>query len=312
MKLVFSFLILLLSTQSFAISIWPTIAFVKGADLCQYQDAYGRSRSEMAQEMVDQASQLMSSGASGSEALKMLVAIDGLIDKNRRLAVQGYGLDVTLEATLKSYVDKLYQDLRPRNKNINFNHAMPIVDVVRAIRNGQRPGYLDDNLMNKLDAIAYGTYAYAPDCRGNILVTIHVMKKDGSTLNFQAQGKPQYVMSDIAARMFEMFQRAQFPSTVRMGSRTLQLIGAPGTPVDSAPSPDLAEQSCEMIDARLPTRNEYEYLSMLGDWNGGIGLGHKVWALKDDYVLAPDLRNPTPVRQVWEVNAREYMYYCVR
>ncbi len=312
MKILLSTLLFLLSLNSYAFSIWPTIAFIKGADLCQYQDAYGRSRSEMAQEMVDQASQLMSSGATGAEALDMLVTIDALIDKNRRLAVQGYGLDVTLEATLKSYVDKLYQDLRPRNKNISFNHAVPLVDVVNAVRNGQRPGYLDNNLLNKLDAIAYGTYAYAPDCRGNILVTIHVIKKSGETLNFQGQGKPQVVMSQIAARMFEMFQRAQFPSSIRMGSRTLQLIGAPGTPVDRAPSPSLAEDSCEMIDARLPTRAEYEYLSMLGDWNGGIGLGHKVWALKDGYVLAPDLRNPTPVRRPQDVNAREFMYYCVR
>lgn len=312
MKFVLVAMCTLVSLNSYAINLWPTIPFVKGADLCQYQDAYGRSRSEMAQEMVSQAERFLNAGASGKEALDLLVGIDALIDKNRRLAVQGYGLDVTLEATLKSYVDALYQQHRPRSKNISFTHAMPIVDVVRAVRNGQRPGYLDQNLLAKLDGFAWGTYAYAPNCRGDILVTIHVVKNSGETLNFHAQGKPQYVMSTIAARMFEQFQRAQFPSFVRMGRGTLELVGAPGAPVDSAPSPRLAEQACDMIDARLPTRSEYEYLSMLGDWNGGIGLGRQVWALSDGYILAPMLRNPTPVRRPSDVNEREFKYYCVR
>tara|TARA_R110000868_G_scaffold242548_1_gene498059 strand:+ start:25984 stop:26922 length:939 start_codon:yes stop_codon:yes gene_type:complete len=312
MKIFITALLALVSFNSFAINLWPTIPFVKGADLCQYQDAYGRSRSEMAQEMVSQAERLIKSGASGKEALDLLVTIDALIDKNRRLAVQGYGLDVTLEATLKSYVDALYQQYRPRSKNISFTHAMPVVDVVRAVRDGQRPGYLDQNLLSKLDGFAWGTYAYAPNCRGEILVTIHIVNNDGSTLNFHAQGKPQYVMSTIAARMFEQFQRAQFPSRIRMGSRTLELVGAPGAPVDRAPSPFLAQQACEMIDARLPTRTEYEYLSMLGDWNGGIGLGLKPWALADGFILAPTLRNPSPIRRPSDVNDREFKYYCVR
>ena len=305
-------LVLLFSANAYALSIWPTIPFIKGADLCQYRDAYGRSRSEMAQEMAQMAKDFMQAGAKGEEALQLLVAIDALIDKNRRLAVQGYGLDVTLEATLKSYIDGYYQNLRPREKKITFTHANALVDVVRAVRGGQRQGYLDDNLIKKLDAFAYGTYAYAPNCRGDILVTIHLVLQSGETINFVGQGKPHYVMSQIGSKMFEQFQRTQFPSTVRMGNSTLRLVGAPGAPVDSAPSPELAEDSCRMIGARLPTRGEYEYLSMLGDWNGGVGLANNRWALAHGYILAPDLRNPSPVRRPWEVNDREFKYYCVK
>ena len=310
-RLVLAFMALF-ATNSFAISLWPTIPFIKGADLCQYQDAYGRSRSEMAQEMAQMATQFMRSGATGKEALDLLVAIDGLIDKNRRLAVQGYGLDVTLESTLKSYIDGYYQNLRPREKKITFTNANALVDIIAAVRNGQRIGYIDNNLLNKLSGFAYGTYSYAPNCRGDILVTIHIILHSGEQISFQGQGKPQVVMSQIGSKMFEQFQRTQFPSRVRMGSRSLELVGAPGAPVDSAPSPELAEQSCEMMDARLPTHTEYEYLSMLGDWNGGVGLGNKRWALADGFILAPDLRNPTPVRRPWHVNDRSFMYYCVR
>ncbi|MFP5384451.1 MAG: hypothetical protein ACLGHN_00130 [Bacteriovoracia bacterium] len=312
MKRLLFTLALLTSMNAMAVNLWPTIPFVRGADLCQYQDAYGRSRSEATQEFAQVAERLMRAGATGQEATDLLITIDALIDKNRSLAIRGYGLDVTLEATLKSYVDRLYQDLRPREKKINFKSTAPLVDVVNAIRNGQRHGYIDERLLQALSGMAWGTYSYAPGCRGEILVTIHIILKDGDTINFEAQGRPEIVMSAIAARMFERFQRTQFPSTITIGGKKLELVGAPGSPVDRAPSPELAEEACRMIDARLPTKMEYEYLSMLGDWNGGVGLNDKVWALANGYILAPRLRNPTPVRRPWEVNDREFLYYCVR
>ena len=310
-RLLFS-LVFLTSMNAMAINLWPTIPFVRGADLCQYRDAYGQSRNEAIREFTGLAERLLQAGANGPEATDLLVTMDALIDKNRDLAIRGYGLDVTLEATLKSYVDRFYHNLRPREKKINFKSTAPLVDVVNAIRNGQRHGYIDNKLLKSLSGIAWGTYSYAPGCRGEILVTIHIILKDGDTINFEAQGKPEIVMSAIAARMFERFQRTQFPSTVVMGGRKLELVGAPGSPIGRAPSPQLAEDACSMIEARLPTRQEYEYLSLLGDWNGGVGLNDKVWALANGYVLAPMLRNPSPVRSPFEVNEREYLYYCVR
>jgi hypothetical protein len=51
------------------LSLWPTIPFVRGQDLCQFQDAYGKSRSELAQEMTGLLKDLLSYGAEADEAL---------------------------------------------------------------------------------------------------------------------------------------------------------------------------------------------------------------------------------------------------
>ena len=74
----------------------------------------------------------------------------------------------------------------------------------------------------------------------------------------------------------------------------------------------IAKQACQMVQARLPTENEYEYLSILGDWNGGVSLNHMFWALPDRQVLSPDTRNPTPVRSHAEVQFAPVNFYCVK
>lgn len=294
------------------VDIWPSIPFIRGADLCQYRDAYGQTRSESMQKMVRLAKDLMSAGAYGSEAFEMLIGFNELYERNQALATRGQYLDVTLESTLKSYLDKFYRDIRPLEKKMSFTHVNDILSVVRAAMNGQRDGNLSDEQLERLDYIAYGTYTLAPNCRGDIQVTIHLIGKDGVSESFLAHGRPETVMSQIASDLFTKFQRTQFPSTIRVGRTNLTLVGALNGSVDKTHSPQLAVQACDMLDARLPNQLELELLDARGDWSGGVSLNDKTWAMPNGKIYAPYLRNPTPVRNPWEVNAKEFYYYCVR
>jgi hypothetical protein len=88
---------------------------------------------------------------------------------------------------------------------------------------------------------------------------------------------------------------------------------SPGMDVSVAPTPRSAEMACQGIKARLPTEDEYEYLSNVGDWNGGVTCSrNKLWAMANNMVMAPDLRNPSPVRPVTEFPGQVFSYYCVR
>lgn len=294
------------------IDIWPSIPFIKGADLCNYADAYGQTRTEYMGSMVGNAERLLQSGATGSEALKLLVAFNSLYDRNQAIATQHQYLDVTLESTFKAFFDQYYRDLRPKIKRVSFTHVADIQSIVHAARNGQRAGVLTNAMLAKLDFIAYGTYAYAPSCRGDILVTLHLVGRDGRTDNYEAQGKPATVMSQIASKIFEQYQRTNFPNTARIGNRQVQLIGALNGTVDQASSPELAAVACETLGGRLPNQLELELLDAYGDWNGGVSLGDKVWAMPGGKVYHPGLRNPSPVREVWEVNDKSFYYYCVK
>lgn len=293
-------------------NIWPSIPFLKGANLCNYSDAFGQTRSEYMNSMVGHARDLMESGALGNEALDLLVSFNGLYDRNQALATRGKYLDVTLESTLKSYLSSYYRKLQPRNQNISFKHTNKLVDIVSATRNGQRPGYINDEMIEQLDFIAYGSYSYAPNCRGNIVVTLHLVGRSGETTSYQGTGKPSVVMSQIASKIFEDFQRTKFPSKLKLRNKTITLISAPNGSIGTAYSPRNAAQGCEMVGGRLPTSHELEMIDLYGDWSGGVSIGNTVWALPNDRVYHPGLRNPSPVRRVSEVNDRSFKYYCVR
>lgn len=295
------------------VDIWPTIPFIRGADLCAYKDAYGQSRSEYMNSMINHAKSLLNSGAKGKEALDLMVNFSNMYDHNKAIAMHNpYLYDVTLESTLKTFVDDYYHNLKPRTQRLSFTHVNDIQSIVNAARNGMRDGWLDQNLLNKLDYIAYGTYSLAPDCRSSMLVTIHLIGRNGQSINYRGEGHPSVVMSQIASRMFEDFQRTQFPSTLKIGNKTITLVGGLNGSVDRVPDPAYAEDACSTLDARLPEHKELEMISMYGDWNGGVSVKEGTWALPNGKVFADRLRNPSPVREKFEVNADEYLYYCVR
>ena len=303
------------STTSYAaapLSLWPTIPFIRGQDLCQFQDAYGKSRNELAQEMAGRLKDLLSFGAEADDALDSLLAIDALIDKNRRLASSGQAMDLTLEASLRAALDGLYREIKPKDRKLTFLNPTPLLDLLRELRSAQRQSTLNQQQLAKISGFAWGTYAYGPGCRGDLLVTLHIELGSGASHSFQAQGRPESVMTAVAAQMFKQVQRTVFPSVVNMGKKSLTLLGAPGSPIGMAPTPAVAEAACAAGRGRLPLLDEYEFLSALGEWSGGVALDHSYWALADGHVLAPDLRNPSPVRHPEDVNSNEIYFYCVR
>jgi hypothetical protein len=221
-------------------------------------------------------------------------------------------MDITLEATLKASVNSLSRNITPQNTRLEFANPASHEDILDSLRKNQRFDSKDIALLSKVKGFVWGTYSYSPGCKGDVLVTLHVVLPKGESVSFQDVGKPETVMRKIAAQMVMHFQKTSFPSMVIMGKRILVLVGAPGSSINQAPNPSIARQACQMVQARLPTENEYEYLSILGDWNGGVSLNHLFWALPNRQVLSPDTRNPTPVRSHAEVQFAPVNFYCVK
>ena len=294
------------------ITLWPTIYFLRGQDLCQYQDAFGSSRNEQVTLAVNHLKELISLGVTAPEATHALQEIDGLIDKNKQMATEGDGMDITLEATLKASINAVSRNLNPQNTRLEFANPGTTQALIQSLKNKKRFESEDLVLLSKVKGFLWGTYSYSPGCKGDVLVTIHAVLPKGESVSFQDQGKPENVMTKLALQIVRHFQKTSFPSMVMLEHKILVLIGAPGTSVNQAPTPSIAKTACKMFHARLPTLQEYEYLSILGDWNGGISLDHLFWALNDNEVLSPDTRNPSPVRKHAEVHYAEVNFYCVK
>jgi hypothetical protein len=294
------------------VNLWSTIPFIRGQDLCQYQDAYGRSRSAARNEMVRDVKALIAMGAQAQEASNVIVTLDNLIDKQRQAASLGLGMDVTLEALLKASLDQIYREVNPKNKKISFFNPNTLMDLLTTLKDQQRQGQLERKQLAQISGIGWGTYAYAPSCNNEILLTLHVALNTGETVNFSAKGEVEWAANRIALMLFNQFQTTRFPSEVTINGKHLTLVGTAGSSVSHTPSATMAEKSCTSIKARLPTVDEYEALGIMGDWNGGVTLKYDVWALAGNKVLAPSLRSPSPIRDPEEVRGEEIHFYCVK
>jgi len=293
--------------------LWPQIPFARGKDLCQYHDAYGRTKSEQMAELTHSVKSLIREGVESKNIVAILNALDNQINQQRSVAGSSPGMDVMLSGSVKASLDRVYRDRSPQNRKVMFFNPAPLNELLRLMRDPQKQVSWDPQLMRSLSGVAYGTYSYAPSCRGEILVTLHIDLSCGNTYHFQSQGFPEQVMHSIGQQVFETFQQTQFPSKIKIGNKSLELVGAPGATIGKAPSPRSADMACKAIQARLPTEEEYEYLSNLGDWNGGVTCSRtKLWAMSGNMVMAPDLPNPSPVRPVSEFPGQEFSYYCVR
>lgn len=295
------------------VNIWPQIPFVRAKDLCQYHDAYGRTKSQQMAELTQTVRGLIREGVDSRNIVDLLNVMEDQINYQRSIAGSSPGMDVLLAGSVKASLDKVYRERSPQIRKFNFFNPAPLNELLRLMRDPQKQVAWDPKLMRALSGVAYGTYSYAPSCRGDLVVTLHIDLSCGNTYHFQAQGFPEQVMQNIGQQIFETFQQTQFPSKIKFGSKTLELVGAPGSTIGRAPSPRSAEMACKAIQARLPTEEEYEYLSNLGDWNGGVTcIRSKLWAMEGNKVMAPDLPNPSPVRSVSEFPGKNFSYYCVR
>ena len=306
------FTCLAMSTAQAATWLWPAIPFVRGADLCQFQDAYGQTRSVQAAELTERVRRLIEVGATASEAQQLLVAMETQLDQQRQLAARGIGMNTTLESTFRAQLDNLYRQRLPARRNVSFLNSQDLNDILLHLKVPSGDALIKPAYLGRLSGLAWGTYSYAPNCAGDLLVTLHVELKSGESSSFQGAGKPDQVMLSLAEQTFDYFQKMRFPYDILIGERKLTLLGGPGSAIGKAASPQAAERACNNMGARLPTAEEYDHLSCLGEWNGGLDLCKKDWALAGGKVFADDLRNPSPVRSTSEVNASEYAFICVR
>jgi hypothetical protein len=292
--------------------IWPTVPFLRGADLCKYKDAYGETRTEYMQKMVTLAKDLLKEAkVNGQDALQMLTAFNSMYDKNQEMAMKSGSMDATLESNLKSSLDQIYRELVPRTKKISFTNVNDVLEVVKIASQGARDGHLTKAMLSKLDFVAYGTYSLAPNCRGDIQVNIHLIGKSGQLESFSATGTPDSVMLNIAKQIFVQFQKTEIPTQVKIGKNLLTIVGGLNGAVDMSNSPELAQSFCESLDARLPTKLEMEVIDGYGDWSGGISFNNKTFVLPDNQIYV-SLFKSYPVRHMDEVNDREFSYYCVK
>ena len=107
------------------VALWPTIPFVRGQDLCQYQDAYGRTRTQQSGDMARLLADLIRAGADPQQAPELLQTLNTLIDQGRQRATGGFGMDVLLEGSFKAALDRMYEQHQPQKRQVVLYNPRP-------------------------------------------------------------------------------------------------------------------------------------------------------------------------------------------
>jgi hypothetical protein len=314
LTLVISFLVLCLSSANATVAkrdhydLWPRIPFnIVGANLCEFRSAYSQARSQYISEMVTHAETLLYAG--DFNPTSTLIQFNAMYERNLTYARRGLG--VTLESTFKAYLEEYYRKLLPRKRKLSLKYLTPLDTLINNALRGQVIRNIGQEDTDKIDLFAYGTYSMSPRCNGNIVVTLSIINRDGYTKEYIGQGPANTVMSQIASRVFEDYQRTKFPSRIKIGNRYITLIGGLNESIDSTMYLEEAKTICETLGGRLPTGQEYKMINSYGSWSGGITLGRKIWAMNFPNVFVPYFER-SPVRTYSQVNDRNYYYTCIK
>jgi hypothetical protein len=283
-------------------NFWPNIPFnIKGVNLCEFTRAYSQDRVQYMQQMNSLASSLLWMGV--YNPVQTLIQYNRLYERN--LAYARIGLGTTLSSSFKAYLERYYKTLKPKKRYLRFKYSNTINEQI----NLSLP--VTAQQVSKIDLFAFGSYTLSPNCSGNIIVTLSLLDRDGLSREYMGQGRSDIVMSQIASQVFEDFQRTKFPSEIKIGNKTLTILGGLNGDIETVTDLYDAKTFCQSLGGRLPRQNEYKFINAYGSWSGGVSLERKIWAMDYPSVFVPYFTR-RPVRSFSEVNEREYYYVCVK
>lgn len=307
-------------------TIYPSIPFIEGADLMAFHEAYSKTRSEQFGELVQSAESLIKAGASGKEALDMVIAFDKLITKRKEDSKKRMG--VSLEGYFNSRLNDLYQYYNPEKRRLDFRHVDIPRNILDHVNQGFRPGYATDEMLNELDFVIYGSFS-ANRNKAQIDVALYVVNvHSGITRVYGGSGYPEQAAYQAADKLFDEFQRTQMPKTYSLkNGKRITLVKEGRIAGGYAAMKNLyvrAQTTCEMAGARLASEEELLSLDALGRYNGGItlyedfsnfvynrhGRGYYHWALKNNWVYNAAESRST---ETWNLNSSEVLnFQCVK
>lgn len=308
------------------VTIYPSIPFIEGADLMEFHEAYSRTRSQQFGELVQSAESLIKAGASGKEALDMIIAFDELITKRREYSKKRMG--VSLEGFFNSRLNDLYQYYNPQRRMLELRHVDIPSNILAHANQNYRPGYATEEMLSDLDFVIYGSYTVSSR-KGQVDVALYAVNvKNGMTRVYGGSGLPEQAAYQAADKLFDEFQRIALPAKFRLANgKVITLVKEGHVSGGHASMKNLhsrAQASCDVIGARLIKEEEAIALDSIGRYNGGItlyedysnftfnrhGRPYYYWALANDLVLnAPESRSSVS----WNMNHAERInYLCVK
>ncbi|WP_408097852.1 hypothetical protein ACJVC5_02745 [Peredibacter sp. HCB2-198] len=265
-------LMLFASFNSFAASsFWnkgevqldPRISHYQGLDMAEFNENFSETTSELRDNYIRQAINLMENGALGMEAMEMVLQFDDRVYDRRQVAKAGMG--ETLVNYVRSGLELLNEEYEIQGgvRRIDWSVASSRYDL--QLIWGVRPGA--------------GVYTVLKVTNRDTGISRSFASR-GSVLNLNVVGYA------LASQVFNSVHKTTFPLQVKIGSENLIFSGIKTFKTNGNVQYRYMLQQvgeyCRSRGERLPTVRELTALFGRGAYFGGMNIGLKTeWAATD-------------------------------
>ncbi len=293
MKCVLSYILLSFSYMAFAAQgdlFWQDFSEPKtvslnftsrqSADLAMFEEMYQRTQHELRQEMVQEAVDLLGAGASGSEAMQMILNFDDRVFDKRQISK--YGIGPLIGKFFRSEMDAINESYEEEG--------------------GQRKIIFIDESYSSSPAdysvhIDWGAKSHSRLYAILRITNLHTgVSKSLATSVYSERLRTMGYM--LASKLFHSLHRTRFPLVKKRGLDKVEFyqnktitIGRYMTYRQKA---SLAQKYCKAKGLRLATADEMDEFFAFGYYHGGLALGSRKmgWAaLKNTYSNMPTFIN---------------------
>ncbi len=228
----------------------------KLGNLDRYQEFYEKTLSEIRNEYISEAKQLLEAGATGAEAMKMVASFDNRASA-RREEIFNFDIGKSIARFVRIGLDSLY------NTHLTYNGSR----LLTFTRNNPRyqPTLGFGPIMSG-SGVVYATLSIEDRRTGDVFTVYemaHISKVD-------ALGR------SLALKLFHNVHRTRFPLEVKTNNvdKNVFHLQRPlkfGAPTSYRNQAQRAQRMCQRRGMRLPTISEMEDFFMDGIYGGGVG-----------------------------------------
>ncbi len=291
MKTIIALSLLGLSLSSYGSFFWQDFDSIKtvslnftsrqSSDLAMFEEMYSRTQSELRQEMVREAVELMKAGASGKEALQMIMAFDDQVFDKR--LISRYGIGQLIGKFFRSEMDAIYESYMDEGgeKKIEF------IDNRYSSKRAQYSVHIDWGA--RAGARLYAVLKITNLENGASRQVSHSVHNERiRTMGYM-----------LASKLFHSLHRTRFP-VIKNKNHVDKLEFHRNKPIRLSKytsfrkKAEMAQKYCQLKKMRLATVDEMNELFAYGYYHGGLAIGSRQmgWAAqKSSYDRQPTFVN---------------------
>jgi hypothetical protein len=235
------------------------LRLTQGLDMAEFNENFSKTTSELRKNYISDAKSLLKAGASGSQALKMVLKFDDRVYDRRQLAKKGMGK--TIAAYFRSGIESIYDSFENRGGKRLLEISSGDTIYNAELLWGVMPGS--------------GVYAVLK-LRNNLTNT---------SRSFAARTKVQHLDSlgrVLGLLVFNSLHKTTFPLKLKVGYKNIEIKG-----IRTLMTPGYTQykkmlnsiyDTCKSYGARMASFNEMKHLFARGFYGGGLTMGTHHWA----------------------------------